>query len=138
MPRHVVNELARAIDTRTGKGLKGAEILLIGVAYKKNVEDTRESPALRLMEMLEQRGAHTAYYDPYVSVIPETREHKTLAGRPSQVWSAIDFAAYDAILITTDHDGIDYAEIAKRARLVVDTRNACRRAGIARANVIQA
>jgi UDP-N-acetyl-D-glucosamine dehydrogenase len=138
MPEHVVNKLAQTIDARAGKGLNGAHILMLGVAYKKNVEDTRESPALRLMEMLEARGAKVEYYDPFVPVLPETRQHKTLAGRRSQEWRPADFARFDAVLIVTDHDAIDYVELAKHARLVVDTRNACRRAGVTSANVVQA
>jgi len=136
MPQHVVNELARQLDTRSGRGLKDARILVVGVAYKKNVEDIRESPALRLMELLEERGAHVAYYDPHVPVIPDTRHHRALAGRPSQSWGG--FSSYDAVLIATDHDGIDYAELAKTARLIVDTRNACRRAGVVAANIVSA
>ena len=76
MPQHVINELARQLDTRTGRGLKDARILVVGVAYKKNVEDIRESPALRLMELLEGGGATVDYYDPYVPVIPDTRHYR--------------------------------------------------------------
>lgn len=138
MPKHVMSVLARAIDERKGKGLNGSAILLAGVAYKKNVEDIRESPALRLMELLEARGARLDYYDPYVSVIPETREHKALAGRRSRSWPIVGLSGYDAVLIVTDHDGVDYAELARRASLIVDTRNVCRRAGVTSNNVVLA
>jgi len=138
MPQHVVAELARAFDAMTGKGLKSARILVVGVAYKKNVEDTRESPALRLMELLEDRGAVAAYYDPFVPVIPDTRQHKTLSGRRSQVWDTLDVASFDAVLIATDHDDVDYAALAKTAKLVIDTRNACRRAGVVGAHIVPA
>jgi UDP-N-acetyl-D-glucosamine dehydrogenase len=138
MPQHVVNKLALAIDARQAKGLNGASILLFGIAYKKNIQDTRESPALRLIELLEMRGAKVSYYDPHVPVIPETREHKSLAGRRSQEWAPAEFSAYDASLIVTDHDRVDYREIAKNAKLVVDTRNACRRAGVMSPNIVQA
>ena len=137
MPQHVLNEVARVIDATTGKGLKEAHILVVGVAYKKNVGDSRGSPGLRLMEMLEGRGAHVEYYDPLVPVIPDTREHKGLSGRRSQVWNSMDLSAFDAILIVTDHDDVDYAELARNAKLVLDTRNACRRAGITGDHVIQ-
>ncbi len=136
MPQHVINELARQLDTRSGRGLKDARVLVLGVAYKKNVEDIRESPALRLMELLEERGAHVDYYDPYVPVIPDTRHYRDLNGRPSQPWG--DFSGYDAVLIATDHDVVDYAALAKSAKLIIDTRNACRRAGVTSGNVVGA
>ena len=138
MPQHVVDKVALAIDATQGRGLRGARVLVIGVAYKKNVDDTRESPSLRLMELLEMRGAQVKYYDPFVPVIPETREHKSLTGRRSQEWNLASFASYDAVLIVTDHDGVDYAALAKNAKLIVDTRNACRRAGVMASNVVQA
>ncbi len=84
------------------------------------------------------RGAKVSYYDPYVPVIPETREHKSLSGRRSREWRPGELGAYDAVLIVTDHDGVDYREIAENAKLVVDTRNACRRAGAVSPNIVQA
>jgi len=138
MPQHVVNEVARAIDAATGKGLRGARILIMGVAYKKNVADTRESPGLRLMELLEARGAKIGYYDPFVPVIPKMREHKTLSGRRSEEWHAAMVTSYDAVLIATDHDVVDYVALASSANLIVDTRNACRRAGVTASHVVPA
>ncbi|HEY8070531.1 MAG TPA: nucleotide sugar dehydrogenase, partial [Methylocystis sp.] len=138
MPTHVVTELARALDATVGRGLNGARILVLGVAYKKNVDDTRESPALRLMEMIEARGAEVRFYDPFVSVIPETREHKSLSGRRSEAWDVAGIGSYDAVLVVTDHDEVDYTALAKHAKLIVDTRNACRRAGVTSANVVPA
>jgi UDP-N-acetyl-D-glucosamine dehydrogenase len=138
MPAHVVQELAMALDRLHRKGLHGSRILVIGVAYKKNIDDPRESPALRLMELLEARGADAAYYDPYIPQIPETREHKTLNGRRSIVWDPVLIGMYDAVLIATDHDCIDYVALARDARLVVDTRNACGRAGVTSPNVVRA
>jgi UDP-N-acetyl-D-glucosamine dehydrogenase len=130
MPNHVVQRLALALDSRRAKGLNGSRILVLGVAYKKNVDDTRESPSLRLMEILEGRGAIVDFHDPHVPVIPATREHKTLTGRRGQSWR-LDLAKdYDAVLIVTDHDDVDYAAVVAHAQLVVDTRNACRRAGV--------
>jgi UDP-N-acetyl-D-glucosamine dehydrogenase len=102
------------------------------------VDDTRESPALRLMEMIEARGAEVRFYDPFVSVIPETREHKSLSGRRSEAWDIAVIESYDAVLVVTDHDEVDYTALAKHAKLVVDTRNACRRAGVTSANVVPA
>src|SRR5712672_16641 len=83
MPNYVVNKLARSLDERAGRGLRGAKILMIGIAYKKNVEDIRESPAFKLIELLEERGAAVDFHDPYVQTIPSTRKHAKLAGRAS-------------------------------------------------------
>jgi UDP-N-acetyl-D-glucosamine dehydrogenase len=124
MPHHVVDRLAGALDARFSKGLNGAKILLVGAAYKKNVDDMRESPSLRLMELIERRGSAVDYHDPHIPVIPKTREHASLAGRKSKRLTADTIAGYDAVLIATDHDDVDYGLIAKSARLIVDTRNA--------------
>ncbi len=126
MPAHVVNVLAEALDRRTGKGLSVAKILLIGIAYKKNIDDVRESPAFAILELLEGRGAETAFYDPYAAEIPKTREHMSLAGRRSIDWDPDQLGDYDAALICTDHDDIDYAALVKKSRLVIDSRNATR------------
>jgi UDP-N-acetyl-D-glucosamine dehydrogenase len=138
MPDHVVETLARALDARFGRGLNGARILIIGLAYKKNVDDLRESPSLRLMEKIEARGARVDYHDPFIPVLPATREHQDLAGRQSIAWDLEAVGGYDAVLIATDHDGIDYPGLAVSARLVVDTRNACARAGAEMASVVPA
>jgi len=138
MPRHVVARLAGELDRRTGRGLNGARVLLIGVAYKKNVDDTRESPSLRLIDLLEQRGASCDFHDPYVAVIPPTRAHPALAGRRSVPFDSRSIEQYDAVLIATDHDAVDYKTLVSAAKLVVDTRNACARAGAAHVNVIKA
>ena len=127
MPRHVLERLARALDARASKGLNGARILVVGLAYKKNVDDIRESPALTIMEMLEARGARLEYHDPYVPMIPVTREHASLAGRRSRALLPDVLGAVDAVLIVTDHDEVDYEALVAGAPLVVDTRNATRR-----------
>jgi UDP-N-acetyl-D-glucosamine dehydrogenase len=139
MPHYVVNRLTLELDRRTGRGLRGTNILIAGVAYKKNVDDTRESPAFKLMELIEGRGARTAFYDPYVPVIPSLREHRDLSGRRSIGALNRDILAdFDAVLISTDHDDIDYASLCRHSKLVVDTRNACARAGVVSDNVIKA
>lgn len=138
MPRLVVERLALALDQRFGQGLNGARILVIGAAYKKNVDDMRESPSLRLIELIEQRGAHTSYHDPHVPIIPQTREHGGLAGRRSIDLAPGTIADFDAVLIATDHDAVDYKTLVAEARLVIDTRNACERNGVFAANVIKA
>lgn len=138
MPRYVVGKLADALNKRYGRGLRDATVLIVGIAYKKNVEDIRESPAFKLIELLEREGAKTAFFDPHVAAIPKTRDHPKLAGRPSIKWDAEAIRGYDAVLIATDHDGVDYATLAKHARLIVDTRNACARAGVAGDHVVKA
>ncbi len=124
MPLHVVNRLGEALDRQRGRGLNGAKVLLLGVAYKKNIDDMRESPALVIWELLEARGAAVAYHDPHVPEIPPTREHAALTGRTSAALDAATLAAADAVLIVTDHQAVDYALVAETARLVIDTRNA--------------
>jgi UDP-N-acetyl-D-glucosamine dehydrogenase len=138
MPRYVVDRLAEALDRRCKRPLNGAKILLLGVAYKKNVEDVRESPAFKLIELLEKRGTEVAYYDPFVAQIPPTREHAALTGRRSVRWEPEAFRHYDAALICTDHDGVDYAALVAHVPLVVDTRNATKGVPGARANVVKA
>ena len=129
MPKLVVARVAEELSGRFSKSLNGSRILLIGVAYKKNVEDTRESPGLRLMELLRERGAEVDYHDPLVPKIPTTRKHGHLAGRPSVALTPESIAIYDAALIATDHDDVDYALVIDHARLVVDTRNVVGRMG---------
>ncbi len=124
MPRIVVDRVAAALDAKTGKGLKGARILVIGVAYKKNVDDMRESPALRIIELLEGRGAKTDYHDPFIPVIGPSRQHGALAGRRSVPLAGA--SGYDLVLIVTNHDGIDWEALVAAAPLTVDTRNATR------------
>jgi UDP-N-acetyl-D-glucosamine dehydrogenase len=138
MPRVVVDNLAEALNQATGKGLKSAKVLLIGAAYKKNVDDTRESPSLVLIELIEARGARCDFHDPHIAVIPPTREHPALAGRASVPITAEALAAYDVVLIATDHDAVDYAAIADHAPLVVDTRNIFARRGLTNAKVVKA
>jgi UDP-N-acetyl-D-glucosamine dehydrogenase len=138
MPTYVVNRLAMALDERFRMGLNGARILVLGVAYKKNVDDTRESPALTIMDMLERRGAIVSYHDPLVPEIPMTRRHKQLARRRSVELGAEVLATQDAVLIVTDHDAVDYAAVVANAALVVDTRNATRHAACDRAKIVRA
>ncbi|MGY2050611.1 nucleotide sugar dehydrogenase [Methylobacterium sp. JK268] len=137
MPYHVVERLAAAVD-RTGRPFSGARILVLGLAYKRNIDDTRESPSLRLMRLIEARGAAALYHDPLVPVLPPTREHPDLAGRRSQPLDAGTLGSVDAVLIATDHDGVDYALVAERARLVVDTRNVMARHGLAGPTILKA
>ncbi len=138
MPLYVVRVLSDALDQRFKRGLNGTRILLLGVAYKKNVDDIRESPAFRLIELLQERGAAVDFYDPFVPVLPSTREHASLAGMKGVKWRPADFKRYDAALICTDHDAVDYGAVVKNARLVVDTRNATRGVKTGRGKIVQA
>lgn len=126
-PLQVVNSLAAALSSRKRVSMNGARIFLVGLAYKKNVDDLRESPALAIMQDLEARGAVVEFFDPWIPEIPVTRAHAGLAGRRSIEWDLHRFAAaFDAALIVTDHDAIDYAGLVKSVDLVIDTRNATR------------
>jgi UDP-N-acetyl-D-glucosamine dehydrogenase len=126
-PHLVINALAAALSTRKRMSLNGARILLLGLAYKKNVDDLRESPALVIMQELEAKGARVSYYDPWIPEIPTTRAHSELAGRKCVDWEPGHFStAFDAALIVTDHDSVPYQELVRSMDLVVDTRNATR------------
>lgn len=138
MPRYVADRVAAALDAHAGRGLKDARVLIVGMAYKKNVDDTRESPALRLMELLEARGARADYHDPFVTTIPSTRRHGNLAGRQSVAITAEALKDYDAILVCTDHDDIDYAALVESGAPVIDTRNVIARLGLTASNVVKA
>ena len=138
MPHYVVDRLVEALDRHAGRGLNGARILLIGMSYKKNIEDTRESPSLKLIELLEKRGAKVDYHDPYVAEIPRTREYADLAGRRSVELTEGNLSGYDAAVISTDHDCIDWKHLVSCAKLVIDTRNVCTRSGAFASNVVKA
>jgi UDP-N-acetyl-D-glucosamine dehydrogenase len=130
MPDYVVNRVAEALNSQ-GKPVKGSKVLILGLAYKPNVDDERESPSYRLLEKLQQRGAEVAYYDPHVPVIRPTREHPQWAGRKSVTWDKKTISAFDVAVIATAHERVNYKELAEWAPLIVDSRNAM--AGIARA-----
>jgi UDP-N-acetyl-D-glucosamine dehydrogenase len=138
MPYRVVDRLAEALDRQAGRGLAGASVLVLGLAYKKNVDDMRESPSLKLIELLEARGAEVDYHDPHIPEIPPSRKHGELRGRRSVPLEADRIGAYDAVLVATDHDDVDYRLIAQHARLVLDTRNACARLGLVGPTIVKA
>lgn len=138
MPRHVVDELAKALDRRCGKALSRSRILIIGLAYKKNVPDIRESPSLRLIELVEEWGGKAEFHDPHVDEIPTTREHMAIKGRRSVELTEAALKGFDAVVVATDHDAIDYRTIADHALLIVDTRNVFGRLGLGRETVVKA
>ncbi len=138
MPRHIVQRLAGALDRRAGKALSRSRVLVMGMAYKKNVPDIRESPSLKLTALIEEHGGRADYHDPHVPEIPRTREYMALMGRTSVLWAEDTIRAYDAVLVATDHDDVDYAALARWAPLIVDTRNAFGRRGIAGDHIVKA
>jgi UDP-N-acetyl-D-glucosamine dehydrogenase len=123
MPTYVVHRVADALNYRQ-KAIKGSSILVLGLAYKPNVDDERESPSYVLMNMLQERGAKVAYYDPYVPVIKPTREHAHWAGTKSVAWNKESVTAFDVVLIATNHACVNYQELANWTECIVDTRNA--------------
>jgi UDP-N-acetyl-D-glucosamine dehydrogenase len=138
MPRHVVGQLAEALDRQRGLALSRARVLVIGLAYKKNVPDIRESPSLKLIELIEERGGSAAFHDPHVATIPRTRAYGPLMGRASVPLTEAAVTAFDATLIATDHDAIDWAALARWSPLVVDTRNVMARHGLILPHVVKA
>jgi UDP-N-acetyl-D-glucosamine dehydrogenase len=138
-PANVVAVVADALSTHKQKSVNGSRILLLGIAYKKNVDDMRESPALAIMQLLERRGGKVDYYDPWISEIPKTRDHMQLAGRKSVLWNPQHFAKeFDVALIVTDHDNVDYESLVESMGLVVDTRNATRNVQRGRDRIVMA
>jgi len=125
MPYHVVDSLVAALSDHK-KSLKGSRILILGVAYKKDVDDLRESPTLKIMEILQKRGASFDYNDPYFPHLHKMR-HYDFSHMKSVPLNPQTLGSYDAVVIATDHSSYDYAAIVEGAKLVVDTRNATRR-----------
>jgi UDP-N-acetyl-D-glucosamine dehydrogenase len=138
MPQYVIGKLEAAIDRQFKKSVGAARILVLGLAYKKNVADIRESPSLKIIELLERRGARVEYHDSRVPVIPSTREHPQLMGRRSIPLDRDNLTSFDAIIVATDHDNVDYALVAKHGRLIIDTRNIFGRRGLAADSIVKA
>jgi UDP-N-acetyl-D-glucosamine dehydrogenase len=124
MPRYVVTRVMEALSDR-GKALKNAHVLLLGLAYKKDIDDTRESASYVLWELLEERGANVAYHDPFIPTVSAGCEHGKYSGIESTPLTADNLRKADVVLIATDHTSIDYELVVNNALLVVDTRNAC-------------
>jgi UDP-N-acetyl-D-glucosamine dehydrogenase len=123
MPDYVVHRLTDALNAQR-KAANGAKVLIVGLSYKPDVDDDRESPSYVLLDLLKTRGAEVAYYDPYVPVIRPSREHSHWAGTCSVVWSEQVIRGFDAVLIATNHKSVNYQELAKWAQCILDTRNA--------------
>lgn len=133
-PYYVVQKLIEALDAK-GKTLNGSKILILGASYKKNIDDMRESPSLKLIEIIQNKNGLVDYCDPFVPKLPPTRKYKfemeSILLNPQSVKS------YDAILLSTDHDNFDYEMIANNAQLIIDTRNAFGKRGFTK-NVVKA
>lgn len=127
-PYYVIERLVEILSSETRTALRGAKILIIGASYKKNIDDMRESPTLKLIEILLKKGAEVAYYDPYIPSLPKTRKYRFEI--KSTDLSQDSIKRFDAVLISTDHDSIDYKLIAENASLILDTRNIFGRLGI--------
>jgi UDP-N-acetyl-D-glucosamine dehydrogenase len=121
MPRHVVGRVGEALNDQ-GKPIRGSRVCVLGVAYKKDVDDPRESPAFEIMELLEARGAHVSYNDPYIPVLPSMRHH--MIRLESEPLTEEFLKVQDCVLIVTDHSKYNFEWIVRHARLIVDTRNA--------------
>lgn len=135
MPRYVIERTQFALN-RQGRAVKNARVLLMGIAYKKDVDDSRESPAFELMHLLLERGAEVSYHDPFVPTLPVTRAWGAILPKQDSVTLTPESVAQqDVVLIATDHTDIDYDMIAQHARLIVDTRGVYR---APRANVVKA
>jgi UDP-N-acetyl-D-glucosamine dehydrogenase len=124
MPQYVVSQIVSALND-CERPLKGSKVCLLGVAYKKDVDDSRESPAFRLMELLAEGGAKISYHDPHIPVLP-TSHHARLPELASEPTTDKFLAEQDCVVIVTDHTAFDYEFIVQHSRLIVDTRNATR------------
>ncbi|MFY8072998.1 MAG: nucleotide sugar dehydrogenase [Pirellula sp.] len=123
MPDYVIQRLTVALNEK-GFAMKGSKVLLVGLAYKANVDDDRESPGYVLLEKMKKLGVDVSFYDPYIPVIRPSREHGHWAGFKSVVWSKEVVESFDAVLISTAHANVDYEQLGQWAKLIIDTRNA--------------
>lgn len=123
MPRYVVERTMHALNTHK-KAMNGSKILVIGLAYKPDVDDMRESPTFKIFDLLKKNGAEVSYYDPFIPEVLPTREHADWTGTKSIEWNKEAVSGFDAVLISTNHSTIDYAELANWNECIIDTRNA--------------
>ena len=123
MPQYVIERLMEAMNEH-GMCLKDHRVLIVGLAYKSNVDDVRESPSFVIWEQLAARGAKVDYYDPHCPIVPRTREHPSVADVESRTLEQISEAPYDAMIVVTNHRIVDHDALAQFARVVIDTRNA--------------
>ncbi len=134
-PYFVVERTIKALN-EYGKAIKGSKILLLGVAYKKNVDDLRESPALKLMEIFDELGAEIDYHDPFIQTIPKLRNYNF--NKSSIPITPENLKQYDAVIVVTEHDYVDYELVKKNSKLIIDTRNVYKLNGIRNGSIIKA
>ncbi|MBT5812846.1 MAG: nucleotide sugar dehydrogenase [Opitutales bacterium] len=137
MPDYVIGKVSDSLNAQK-KSINGSRVLVIGLAYKPNVDDDRESPSYILLEKLQAKGAEVAYYDPHVQVIPMTREHAQWAGTKSITWDKRSLESFDTVVISTSHDAVDYLQLANWCPSIVDTRNAMTGVEVRSGQVIKA
>ncbi|PAU93159.1 UDP-N-acetyl-D-glucosamine dehydrogenase [Aliifodinibius salipaludis] len=123
MPQYVIDQTLKALNAHK-KPMNGSDILVIGLAYKPDVDDMRESPTFKIMDLLKEYGAEVSYYDPHIPEIKPTREHDEWTGTKSISWNKEVVSGYDAVVISTDHSVIDYEELAEWSDCIIDSRNA--------------
>lgn len=123
MPRYVVDRAMHALNTHK-KAMNGSKILVIGLAYKPDIDDMRESPTFKIFDLLKGKGAEVSYYDPFIPEILPTREHADWTGKKSIEWNKLTISEFDAVVISTNHSSINYSELANWSNCIIDTRNA--------------
>jgi len=127
MPQYFVNQIALVLNSN-GKSIKGSKILVLGIAYKKNVDDARESPSIFMMDLLKEQGAIISYSDPFFPKFPQMREHKY--NLEAVVLNETTIQSFDCVVIATDHDQFDYNLIRKHAKIIIDTRGVLHKLGL--------
>lgn len=125
MPRYVLERTMHALNMHK-KAMNGSKVLVIGLAYKPDIDDMRESPTFKIFDLLKNKGAEVSYYDPYIPEILPTREHASWTGTKTVEWEKKAISGYDVVVISTNHSSIDYKELAEWSNCIVDTRNAMR------------
>ncbi|MGC9451536.1 MAG: nucleotide sugar dehydrogenase [Oceanipulchritudo sp.] len=123
MPDYVLSRLMDGLNA-SGKPLRDSKVLVVGMAYKKGVDDMRESPALRILDRIQSKGGRPYYYDPYIPVLPVTREYIQWKGMKSISWDKVSLNQFDAAVIVTAHDDVPYADLVETVPVIIDTRNA--------------
>lgn len=126
LPRTTVEALSEAMNDRMHKALSGAKVLVVGLSYKKNIDDLRESPSIHLISLLSRRGAQVFYHDPYIPTTGESLDHPEIANMISVKFDVETLSTFDCALIATDHDSVDYELLVRSVPLIIDTRNATR------------
>ena len=134
MPEYVVGKVAKALSAEN-KAVHESRILLLGLAYKPNIDDTRESPSFVLIDTLSSIGAEIDYYDPHINEVPKIRKYPELSGKKSVNWNKEVLGSYDLVLISTAHDVVNYYELGQWASIIVDTRNVMASVNSVKANV---